>query len=175
MPRGVKGSGKQKMTKAVKVTADVATEQAANALAAYTPVEAVPVEKPRKSYPLPEERIAMADKQIERLTALRSSREALVAKTESLLSERQKALASCATALEKAEAKKARLIALKDKPVKEPAEKLSPEERKARRASSLVKARAAKKAEKEKYDAVVAAIQASGKTLDEFIAEMNAE
>lgn len=171
MPRGVKGSGKPKVTKAAKVTTDVIVEPAASALAAYTPVEAAPVAKPRKSYPSTDERITMADKQIERLTALRSSREALVAKTESLLSERQKALASCAIALEKAEAKKERLVTARNKPVKAPKAKLTPEERKAHMAAG----RAAKKAEKEKYDAVVAAIQASGKTLDEFIAEMNAE
>lgn len=164
MPRGVKGSGKPKTTaqKSTKIVAEPIAE---------TISEPTPAHK----YPSVDERIVMADQQIERLTKLNAQREVLIAKTESALNERKAAYEKSTAALEKAEAKKARLIALKDKPVKEPAEKLSPEERKARRAASLEKARAAKKAEKEKYDAVVAAIQASGKTLDEFIAEMNAE
>lgn len=75
-------------------------------------------EKPHKPYPSAAERIAMADQQIEHLTALRSSREALVAKTEAIRAERQKALVFCATSLEKALSRKVCLFAVQRKPPK---------------------------------------------------------
>lgn len=168
MPRGVKGSGRPKTMKAAKVTTEIAAEPLASPLAAYAPVDVTTTDKPRKPYPSADERITMADQQIKRLTALRFSRETLVAKTEAILTERQKALASCTTALEKAVAKKERLIAAQSKPPKAPKEKLTPEERKARMAAG----RAAKKAENEKYAALVAALKDSGKSVDELLAEL---
>ncbi len=110
----------------------------------------------------------MNDKQIERLTKLNASRAALVEKTSALLAGRQDALAKSTTALEKAVAKKERLVAAQSKPPKAPKEKLTPEERKARMAAG----RAAKKAENEKYAALVAALKDSGKSVDELLAEL---
>ena len=48
--------------------------------------------------------------------------------------------------------------------------KLSPEERKARRMEALEKARAVRKAEKEKQDLLIEKLAASGKTIDELLA-----
>ena len=109
MPRGVKGSGK--------------------GTAAKKEVQKVVAEKTRKPYPSIDERIALADQAIERLTKLNASRAELIAQTEAKLAERKAALAKSQEALEKEEAKKA---------------------------------------EKEKYDALVAALAESGKTVDEL-------
>ena len=149
MPRGVKGSGK--------------------GTAAKKEVQKVVAEKTRKPYPSIDERIALADQAIERLTKLNASRAELIAQTEAKLAERKAALAKSQEALEKEEAKKARLLAAKEKPAKAAKPKLSAEERSARRKEALAKARAVKKAEKEKYDALVAALAESGKTVDELL------
>lgn len=111
MPRGVKGSGK--------------------GTAAKKEVQKVVAEKTRKPYPSIDERIALADQAIERLTKLNASRAELIAQTEAKLAERKAALAKSQEA--------------------------------------LAKARAVKKAEKEKYDALVAALAESGKTVDELL------
>ena len=150
MPRGVKGSGK--------------------GTAAKKEVQKVVAEKTRKPYPSIDERIALADQAIERLTKLNASRAELIAQTEAKLAERKATLAKSEAQLEKAKATRERLLAAKDKPAK--AEKLSPEERKARRLEGQAKARAAKKAEKEKYEALMAALAESGKTVDELLDEL---
>ena len=98
MPRGVKGSGK--------------------GTAAKKEVQKVVAEKTRKPYPSIDERIALADQAIERLTKLNASRAELIAQTEAKLAERKAALAKSQEALEKEEAKKARLLAAKEKPAK---------------------------------------------------------
>ena len=155
MPRGVKGSGKPKTsTKAKKAAEPV--------------VEIVPVEKARKSYPTREERIAIAEAQIERLTKLNAARAALIEKTEKTLAERKEALNKSAAALEKVLAKKEHILAIKEKAPKTPKVKLTPEERKERMAAG----RAAKKAEREQLEALAAALKASGKSVDELIAEI---
>lgn len=127
-------------------------------------------ETTRKPYPGVDARIAMADQRIERLTKLNASRAELIAQTEAKLAERKATLAKSEAQLEKAKATRERLLAAKDKPAK--AEKLSPEERKARRLEGQAKARAAKKAEKEKYEALMAALAESGKTVDELLDEL---
>ena len=110
MPRGVKRSGKT------------------------VPVAAPAVEeKVRKPYPGIDERIALADQEIERLTKLNAARTELIAQTEAKLAERKEALAKSQEALEKVEARKERLIAAKNKPAKEEAPKLSAEELSVRR------------------------------------------
>lgn len=147
MPRGVKGSGKKAVEKAMPV------------------VE----EKTHKPYPSIDERIALADQEIERLTKLNATRTELIAQTEAKLAERKAALAKSEEQLEKVKAKKERLLAAKDKTAKEPTPKLTPEERNARRQEALAKAREARKAKKEKYDALVAALAQSGKTVDELL------
>lgn len=151
MPRGVKGSGKKVAEKALPVSAPVVEE------------------KTRKPYPSIDERIALTDQEIERLTKLNAARTELIAQTEAKLAERKAALAKSEEQLEKVKAKKERLLAAKDKPAKEPTPKLTPEERNARRQEALAKAREARKAKKEKYDALVAALAQSGKTVDELL------
>ena len=153
MPRGVKGSGKK-------------------ALAADNTVSEPAIAKTRKPYPSIDERIALADQAIERLTKLNASRAGLIAQTEAKLAERKAALAKSEEQLEKVRAKKERLLAAKDRPAKEAAPKLTPEEQNARRQEALAKARAVKKAEKEKYDALLAALAQRGRTLDELLDEL---
>lgn len=153
MPRGVKGSGKK-------------------ALAADNTVSEPAIAKTRKPYPSINERIALADQAIERLTKLNASRAGLIAQTEAKLAERKAALAKSQETLEKEEAKKARLLAAKEKPAKAAKPKLSAEERSARRKEALAKARAVKKAEKEKYDALLAALAQRGRTVDELLDEL---
>ena len=113
-----------------------------------------PKEKAKKPYPSYDERIAAAEQQIAKLEALNASRKALIEKTEKTLEERRDALAKSEAALEKAVAKRDRLIASKDKPAKAPS------------------ARAAKAAEKAQYDELMAAIKASGKSVEELIASL---
>lgn len=129
-------------------------------------------QKPRKPYPTYEERIAAADQSIERLTKLNEERATLIARTEAKLEERKLALAKSQEALEREKAKKDRLIAAMNKPVKEPVPALTPEERAERRKATQAKAREAKRLEKEKYDALVAALAESGKTVDELLDEL---
>ena len=75
MPRGVKGSGKKVAEKALPVSAPVVEE------------------KTRKPYPSIDERIALTDQEIERLTKLNAARTELIAQTEAKLAERKAALA----------------------------------------------------------------------------------
>ena len=149
MPRGVKGSGKESAEK--------------------KEVQKTVSEKTRKPYPSVDERIALADQAIERLTKLNASRAELIAQTEAKLAERKATLAKSEAQMEKAKATRERLLAAKEKPAKAAKPKLSAEERSARRKEALAKARAVKKAEKEKYDALVPALAESGKTVDELL------
>lgn len=169
MPRGVKGSGKAKEPTTKRpyhrksATAVAPVEPVVNEQPTEAPVATqVPVRKP---YPTVAERIALADKQIARLTALNASRTALVEKTSALLTERQEALAKSTAALTSVENKKAKLVAAASKPAKE---KLTPEERKARMAAG----REAKRLEREKVEALMAALKDSGKSVDELLAEL---
>ena len=111
---------------------------------------------------------------IERLTKLNEERVALVAKTEEKLAERKTALARSEEALLKAQAKKEKIVSVMNRPEKAPVEKLSPEERAEKRKAALAKAREVKKAEKEKLNALMAAIEQSGKSVDEVLAGLNA-
>ncbi|MEG2316751.1 MAG: hypothetical protein RSC91_11050 [Clostridia bacterium] len=127
MPRGIKGSGKQKVAKVQKP---------------------IVVEKTRKPYPSREERIVMADQQIARLTKLNQERQVLVDKTEAVLAGRKEALAKSAAAIEKAIARKERLSQ-------------NPE--------AKVTVRTSKKAEKAQLNELMAAVKASGKSVEEFL------
>ncbi len=128
----------------------------------------------RKPYPSHEERIAMADKDIARVTALIASREALVAATEKKLAERTTALERARNELTALQEKKARIIANKGRTVvKRPV--LSPEERAEHRKAALAKARAVRKASKEKQDLLMEKLAASGKSIDEVLAELTKE
>ena len=125
--------------------------------------------KPRKPYPTHEERVAAADQTIARLTALNAAREARIAQAEADLEARRAALEKSQAALEKAKAKKEHLLALMNRPPKAAKAKLRAEERAAHRREGAARARAAKKAEKEKYDQLLAALAESGKTVEEVL------
>ena len=125
--------------------------------------------KPRKPYPTHEERVAAADQTITRLTALNAAREARIAQAEADLEARRAALEKSQAALEKAKAKKEHLLALLNRPPKQAKAKLTAEERAAHRREGAARARAAKKAEKEKYDQLLAALAESGKTVEEVL------
>ena len=125
--------------------------------------------KPRKPYPTHVERVAAADQTIARLTALNAAREARIAQAEAGLEARRAALEKSRAALEKAKAKKEHLLALMNRPPKQAKAKLTAEERAAHRREGAARARAAKKAEKEKYDQLLAALAESGKTVEEVL------
>lgn len=125
--------------------------------------------KPRKPYPTHEERVAAADQTIARLTALNAAREARIAQAEADLEARRAALEKSQAALEKAKAKKEHLLALLNRPPKQAKAKLTAEERAAHRREGAARARAAKRAEKEKYDQLLAALAESGKTVEEVL------
>ena len=125
--------------------------------------------KPRKPYPTHEERVAAADQAIARLTALNAAREARIAQAEADLEARRAALEKSQAALEKAKAKKEHLLALLNRPPKQAKAKLTAAERAAHRREGAARARAAKKAEKEKYDQLLAALAESGKTVEEVL------
>ena len=59
-----------------------------------------------------------------------------------------------------------------NKPAKETKPKLSPEDRAQRRRDALAKTREAKKAEKEKYEALLSALAESGKSVDDLLEEL---
>ena len=151
MPRGVKGSGKKPVN-----AKKPATEK-----------------KECKPYPTYQERIEAADKKIEQLQKLNASRKELIAQTEAKLAERKEALARSQEALEKVLAKRERLVALMNKPEKQPKPKLSPEERAAHRREALAKAREAKKVQKAQMEALMEKLAQSGKTIEELMAELD--
>ena len=156
MPRGAKESGKT----------------AASRKNAIAKKAKEPVKKARKAYPSIDERIDMADKQIKRLLKLIESRGTLIQKTEATLNTRKSALQKSTAQLEKAQNRKQALVARKNKPAKEPGPKLSAEELKVKRVESLAKARAAKKAEKEKYEQLLSALKESGKSVEDLLKEV---
>jgi len=158
MPRGVKGSGKAKTPTKKQAVVEKPIEESAV--------------KERKPYPTHEERLAMADKKIEQLTKLNADRVLLIEKTEKTLADRKAALDKSEAALEEAKALKERIVERMNRPAKAPAPKLTPEERAERRKEALAKAREAKRAAKEKYDALIAAIEESGKSVDEVLEEL---
>lgn len=117
-------------------------------------------EKPaRKPYPTHDERISLADRQIERLSLLNANREALIKKTEEKLAQRKAALEKSALALEKVVAKKARVIEQKEKSLLSGAEKAAAKQ-------------AAKLEEKLKMSKLMDALKASGKSLDELLEDL---
>ena len=70
-------------------------------------------------------------------------------------------------------AKRERLVALMNKPEKQPKPKLSPEERAAHRREALAKAREAKKVQKARMEALMEKLAQSGKTIEELMAELD--
>ena len=176
MPRGIKDSGKAKAgTKTDAKTNRMSSVKTVNTegIAQVEPMIAVSdIAKGRKPYPTHEERLAAAEKQIERLTKLNVERTVLIEKTEATLRERRAALAKSKAALEAAKAKKERIIEAMNRLAKETKPKLSPEERSQRRRDALEKAREAKKAEKKKYAALLSAQGGSGKSMDDLLEEL---
>ena len=108
--------------------------------------------KTRKSYPSREERIAMAEAQIARLEALNTERSALIAKTEAKLDERRDALARSEKALAQARQRKEHLQSIGEK---------------------TIKPRAGKTEDQKKMEELLAAIEASGKSVDEFLSQLH--
>lgn len=86
--------------------------------------------KIRKAYPTLDERITMVEEKIDHLTKLNAERQALIEKTENTLNERKATLAKSAAQLEKALARKQRLMQLKNKPTKRAAKLEKVSERK---------------------------------------------
>lgn len=126
--------------------------------------------KQRKPYPTYDERIAAIETKTESVAKLIASREVLVAETKKKLDERIAALKHSKDELTALQEKKARIIENKAKAenkVNRP--KLTPEERAEHRKESLAKARAARKVEKEKRDALMAKLAESGKTIDDIL------
>ena len=163
MARGVKGSGKGNPKGSGKAVPMVASEQAGA------------TKTPRKLYPTLEERIAMGNAAVSRLTALYESRGKLIEKTEAALAERKEALARVTADLEKTKAKQDKLLLLKDKKSdasSTPAQKLSAEERKAARLATMATAREAKRAKKARIAQLMDKLDQSGLTLDEAIEKL---
>jgi len=131
---------------------------------------------PRKPYPALDERVSLSETAIAKLTALYESREKLVKKTETTLTERKTVLARIASDLEKAKAKQEKLLALRQKKANKPAapaQKLSAEERKAARVVAMAAAREAKKAKNAKMAQLLEKLDQTGITLDEVIEKLD--
>lgn len=160
MPRGVKGSGKS--TNAAVTARDKATTESTTEKVTATTMKAL-----RKPYPTIEERIALSEAAITKMTAHSESRERLINKTEMILAERKEVLARLTADLEKAKAKHAKLLVRKNDKSEIAAPKLSPEARKTARIAAMATAREAKKAKKAKLAQLMEKLDQSGLTLDE--------
>jgi len=174
MPRGIKGSGKQGKNegKTIKKAMPVqpTAVQPTAALATTMPTKAS-----RKPYPSIDERITMSNAAIARLMALSESRQKLIVKAEEALAERRDALVRIEADLEKAKAKREKLLLQKNKKSETSASdshKLSAEERKAARLAAMSAAREAKKANKAKMAQLMEKLDQSGLTLDEVIEKL---
>ena len=130
-------------------------------------------DKNRKPYPSYEERIKAVESAIIQANKLIASREALIAATEKKLSERKIAMEYAQNKLIKLEEKKNHIVANQQKAERKAVQpKLSPEERAERRREALAKARAVRKAEKEKRDLLMEKLEKSGKSIDEVLATL---
>ena len=165
MPRGAKGSGKS--TNAVGITKGKATT-----VSTVEKETATTMKAPRKPYPTIEERIALSEAAITKLTALCESRGNLIEKTKVTLEERKEALARVTADLEKTKAKHAKLLVRKNDKSEIAAPKLSPEARKAARIAAMATAREAKKAKKAKLAQLMEKLDQSGLTLDEALEKL---
>lgn len=112
--------------------------------------------KPRTTDP--DARIAMVEKQIERLETLNASRRELIAKTEEKLNQRKEALHKSEDMLENARAKRERIVHFKERRA------MSKEERAAQRAE-----------EKAKINKLLEALRATGIGVDEMIEKLSAK
>ena len=128
--------------------------------------------KQRKPYPSYQERIEAADVKIEKLNVLIAERSALIDKTAKLLAERQETLQKNQALLQKTIDKKERLIRNMNKAAAGEKVKLTPEEAKAKRLAAAAKRREIKKAEKQKYDALMGALQDHGQTIDDLLEQL---
>ena len=112
--------------------------------------------KQRKPYPAVDERLAMAEKQIDRLQKLNASREALIAQTEQTLQQRKDALSKSQAALESALNKRAKLT-----------QRLNTPSAKADRRAAASQSRQLKE--------LTEALKSKGKTLEELLAELKSK
>ena len=156
MPRDVNGSEERTVVDHAAVEASAVSAE----------------KKARKPYPTYEERLAAADKKIEQLTRLNASRVERIAQMEAKAAQIRAAIEKSEAALEQAKAKKERLLAMRDRPARTRAPKLSPEERSAQRQEALAKARAARKAKRAQLELLQAALDESGKTMEELLAAL---
>ena len=113
--------------------------------------------KTRRAYPSYDERIAAADAKIARLEALIADRAALAKNQE---------------ALDKTIAKRAAIERRKENHASGVKVKLTPEQRAQKRREGQAKAREARKAQKLKYDMLVAALSDKGQTIDDIITSL---
>ena len=97
----------------------------------------------------------------------------MIAQTEAKLAERKEALAKSQEALEKVLAKRERLVALMNKPEKQPKPKLSPEERAAHRREALAKARRPRRSRKRRWKPLWRSWPKAAKTIEELMAELD--
>ena len=118
-------------------------------------VVAAPVQRRRRTTD-PDARIAMVEKQIERLETLNASRRELIAKTEEKLNQRKEALRKSEAMLEAARAKRERIIEYKERSAMSKAEKA-----------------ALRAEEKAKVSALMDALKKKGITLDDIIQELD--
>ncbi len=117
----------------------------------------------------------MSNTAISRMTTLSESRQMLIVKTEEALAERRDALVRIDADLEKAKAKREKLLLQKNKKSESSVpdtHKLSAEERKAARLAAMSAAREAKKANKAKMAQLMEKLDQSGLTLDEVIEKL---
>lgn len=111
--------------------------------------------KQRKPYPGRKERIAMAEKDIERLEKLNESRRELIEKSEKKLEERKTALARTEAELAKEIAKRDKLIELENNP------------------GGAAKER--RKAQNAQMKELAELVRASGKSVEEVLAALKGE
>lgn len=104
----------------------------------------------------PDARIALADKQIQRLEALNENRRELIAKTEEKLNQRKTALSKSEAMLENVRAKRERIIAFKERAAMSKAEKA-----------------AYRAEERAKMAALMDALKKKGISLDDIIQELD--
>ncbi|GHU75308.1 hypothetical protein AGMMS49992_19000 [Clostridia bacterium] len=132
------------MPKGIKGSGDPSKKRRKSTSAKVVPMvaEPTPKAKERKPYPTHEERIAQADKRIQHWEALNAKRYELIAKTEKVLADRQEDLSRGEAELEKVMNWKQRLVEIKDG---------KPQM---------------------KYKEFMAALERSGKTVDELLNEL---
>ncbi len=150
MPRGKKAAPSTAPAAVSKAAPKPVSKRAPKA-APPPPVQEAKTRKPRTTDP--DERIALVDKRIEELNKTIADRRELIAKTEVTQNQRRDALQKNEEMLSDAQAKRARIVASKEA------------------GGTKALNRQTKAEEKAKMAALLEAIKASGKSLDDVLAE----